>query len=289
MKKMNPILSNQNDPENVKLLKASAVAYTRAKIGENLISYFLIMLAFAYPVSYTLIGNEEVKLSLFGFSFLLTVFILIFSDSFKGNTSKGAILKEEFDIALFGLPWKSTIKKPDHAEVSNLALQFKGERIWNWYSINLSAKIPKNISIAVFQHTNTSWDITLRSLFRGWLTGFIVTYSIALWIFLIIRNTDGKTIFSIYFSILPFYSHFINLILGHSSSIKKRKAISSELDKIIRNKIRIETVELRDIQDEIFSTRQDAAKVPNFFFRIFKNRLNSVAEDYILSVNRIYN
>jgi hypothetical protein len=285
---MNPILYYQNEPENVKLLKASTVAYTEAKAGENKISYFLIFLAFAYPISYVVIGDERVKLTLFGCSFLLTVLVLVFTDSFKGKTSKGAILKEEFDIALFNLPWKSTLRKPDHAEVSKLSLKYKGKEIRDWYSPNLFEAIPENISIAILQHTNTSWDIDLRKLFRGWLTGFIVAYSIALWIFLIIKNADSKTIFSIYFSILSFYSHFINLIRGHTSAINKRKAISSHLDEIIRNKINIGTTELRDIQDEIYSTRLEPAKVPNFFFRMFKKRMNASAEDYIQSVDKIY-
>jgi hypothetical protein len=285
---MNPILNNQNNDENLKLLKASTVAYTEAKAGENRITYFLVLLAIIYPLSYLLIGNENIKLALFGCSFLLTVIVLIFSENLKGKTSKGAILKEEFDLALFKLPWKSTLPKPDYAEVSKLSLKYKGDEIRDWYSPNLLESIPKNITIAVLQHTNTSWDIDLRILFRSWLTGLVVSYTIALWIILIILNTDSKTIFSIFFSILSFYSHFINLIRGHSSTIKKRKVISEHLDQIIRNRKNIKTSELRDIQDEIYYTRLEPAKVPNFFFRLFKRRLNANAEDYIQLVNRIY-
>lgn len=285
---MNPILNKQNDPEMVKLLKASTVAYTKAKGGEIKITYFLIFLAFAYPISYVLIGDEGVKLTLFGCSFLLTVLVQIFTNSFKGDTSKGAILKEEFDTTLFNLPWKSTLKKPDHAEVSKLSLKYKGNKIKDWYSLNLSEALPNNISIAVLQHTNTSWDIDLRIAFRKWLTGFLVVYSIVLWIFLIYRNTDGKTIFSIYFTTLSFYSHFITLISGHTSAINKRKAISTHLDEIILNKKYIGTDELRDIQDEIYISRQEAAKVPNFFFRWSKKQMNEIADDYIKSVNIIY-
>jgi hypothetical protein len=77
---MNPILNNQNNDENLKLLKASTVAYTEAKAGENRITYFLVLLAIIYPLSYLLIGNENIKLALFGCSFLLTVIVLIFSE-----------------------------------------------------------------------------------------------------------------------------------------------------------------------------------------------------------------
>ena len=114
-------------------------------------------------------------------------------------------------------------------------------------------------------------------------------YTIALWIFLIYENADGKTIFSIHFSILSFYTHFITLIRGHSAAINKRAAISKHLDEIILNKKYIGIDELRDIQDEIYSTRQEPAKVPNFFFRWYQKQMDTIAEDYIESANRTYN
>ena len=285
---MNPIIRNQNDAELIKLLKASTAAYTKAKRGEIKIAYFLIILAFAYPVSYVLIGDERVKLALFGCSFIITVLVQIFTTSFLGDTSKGAILKEEFDTVLFKLPWKSTLRKPDHHDVSRLCLKFRGRDIKDWYSPNLSKAVPGNISIAVLQHSNTSWDIELRNIYRWWIKGFLLVYTIALWIFLIYHNADGKTIFSVNFSILAFYTHFFSLIRGHSSDIDKRKAISTHLDDIIRNKKSVTTEELRDIQDEIYITRKEPAKVPDFFFRCYKKQMDAIAEDYIQSVNRLY-
>lgn len=285
---MNPILNNQNSPELIKLLKASTVAYTNAKKGEIKVTYFLIFLAFAYPITYVLIKDESIKLTLFGCSFLLTVLVQIFVDTFKGNTSKGAIFKEEFDTTLFNLRWKSTLNKPEHSEVSKSSLEYKGKEIKDWYSPNISARIPQNIAVAVLQHSNTSWDIELRIIYRRWLTGLLIVYSIALWIFLISNNSVGMTIFLIYFSILSFYTHFISLIRGHSSAIDRRKAISKHLDEIILNKKYIGTDELRDIQDEIYISRQEAAKVPNFFFRWYQNKMNAIAEDYIETVNKTY-
>lgn len=285
---MNKLLSSQNDPEFIKLLKASSVAYTKAKNGEKTITYFLIFLAFAYPISYILIGDESIKLILFGCSFLLTVFVQLFTNIFKGNTSKGAIYKEEFDTKLFKLPWKSTLKKPELSEISKFSLQYKGKEIQDWYSPNLSETIPYNLSVAVLQHLNTSWDIELRVVYRRWISSFIVAYTLALWIFLIYNNVDGRTIFSIYFSILSFYTHLITLIRGHSSAIEKRKNISINLDDIIRNNKAITIEELRDIQDDIYYTRQESAKVPNFFFRWYKKQMDAIAEDYIESVNRTY-
>ncbi len=285
---MNPIIEKQNNTELIKLLRASTVAYTNAKNGEIKITYFLLFLAVAYPIGYLFIKDENMKLTLFGCSFLLTVLVQIFTGKFKGNTSKGAIFKEEFDTIIFNLPWKSTLKKPDRSEVLHFSQLYKGEEIKDWYSPNLSEEIDSNISVAILQHTNTSWDIQLRKTYRRWLTNFIVGYSIVLFAFFVVMKVDAMTIFLLLFSLLSVFTHFISLIRGHSTSIEKRESISKHLDEIIRNRKYIGTNELRDIQDEIYSTRQEAAKVPNFFFRWYQKQMNEEAEEYILEVNNIY-
>lgn len=247
-----------------------------------------MFLSIAYPIAYIFIKDEGTKHILFGGSFSISVFVILFSGVFKGNTSKGAIFKEEFDTSLFGLPWKSTLKRPDHSEVSHYSKQYTGAEISDWYSTNLSQAIPNNIAIAVLQHTNTSWDIQLRKTYRKWLIYFLLGYSAVLTILFIVLHVDPMTVFLLLFSVLSFYSHFATLIKGHSSAIEKREAISKHLDEIIQNKKYISIDELRDVQDEIYITRQEAAKVPNFFFGWFKKQLNDEAEDYIKSVNERY-
>ena len=286
---MNSLLKNQNEPELLKLLRASSVAYSKAKVWELKFSYSLILLSVAYPISYVFIKDESIKLTLFGFSFFLTVLIEIITDKLKGNTSRGATFKEEFDIILFDLPWKSTLKRPDHSEVSKLSTEYKGKEIKDWYSCNLSSSIPHNIAVAILQHSNTSWDIELRKSFKDLIIYILFAYTISLFAFIVIMKIDGLTMFFIAFSVLSFYTHFISLLRGHTSAIEKREDISKHLDEIIRSKQNISVENLRDIQDEIYSTRNESAKVPNFFFRLKYKRMNAITDDYIESVNNIYN
>lgn len=286
---MNQIVIKQNSDNSKRLLRASSVAYSNAKKAEVKITYFVIFLAVAYPISYFLITDERFKLFLFAVSFFLTIIIQIFSDSLKGNTTKGAIIKEEFDTELFSLPWKSTLKKLDHAEISSLAYKYKGDDINDWYSPNISENIPHNTTIAIMQHSNTSWDIELRSIYRRCLLTMLSLYSCALLVLFGYYNTNAITIFLLLFSILSFYTHFISLISGHKSAIDRRSEISKHLDEIILKKQEISINELRDIQDEIYISRQESAKVPNFFFRLYKTKINLIDEDYIKFVNEAYN
>lgn len=285
---MNSIVENQNSAGALKMLKASIVAYSKAKYWEVRITYFLILLAFAYPIYYIFSKDKDVQLILFGCSFVLTVLVLLFSNFFKGNTFKGALLKEMFDVMVLGIPKKTTSKNIDHGEISKLSLEYKKEVPTNWYSLNISPNIPNNNVIAIIQHSNSNWDIELRKSYRDWLRGFLILYSIALFGFFVIMKVDGRTQFSIGFSILSFYSHFFTLIKGQTSVIEKRELISQKLDEIIRTKSDINMNEIRDIQDEIFITRQEPAKIPEFFFLWYKKRMMAQSEDYIASINEIY-
>ena len=257
----------QNLPENIKLLQASSAAYKKAKSKEFIFTYVILLLAIIYPFSYVFSDNEDMKLILFGCSFLITVLTQILTTYFSGNTSKGALLKEEFDVRLFQIPWKFTLPKPDQAEISKLSLQYKGNPIKDWYSPNLLPSIPKSTAIGICQRINCGWDIELRTLYRNTLQIIMISYSMLLLIFIVVTGIDGKTIFSILFSILSFYTHFINLISGNTTAIKKRKAISQKLDEYVNNQKELSIQNLRDIQDEIYNTRKETAKVPDFFFR----------------------
>ncbi len=285
---MNSLLQNQNEPELIKMLKASAVSYKKAKYWEIRITYFFITLAFAYPVVFVIIHNETVRLSLLLCSFILAILAQIFYNTFRGNTSEGALFKEEFDVILFGRRWKSTLKQVNHKEISRLSIQYEGAELRDWYSMSLSTNIPESIAIAICQYSNTCWDIDLRKKYLDWLRGFIIAYSIGLFVFFVVMNVNGLIIFSTCLSITSFYTHFFTLIRGHSSVVEKREAISKILDELILKKKAISMEELRDIQDDIFITRQEPAKVPNFFFRLYKKKLNDEFEDYIESVNKAY-
>ncbi len=285
---VHPILEHQNDSHHIRLLKASTIAYTRAKSWEIIITYILIILAFAYPVTYIITKNETFKLALFICSFVLTVVVQLFMEVFKGNTSKGAIYKEEFDVSLFNLPWKTTLSRPNAEDIHALADLYKGNVIRDWYSTRLSPDIPNHTGVAVLQYSNTSWDILLRKKYMTLLIRFVCLYSIGLGIFLLIKKVEPRTTFLLLFSVLSFYTHFISLIRAHRNVINKREFISGVLDKLIREKKDISTQELRDVQDEIFLTRQEATKVPNFFFRWHQKQMNDTAENYIQEINSLY-
>ena len=150
------------------------------------------------------------------------------------------------------------------------------------------APVSSNTFVAILQYSNTSWDINLRRSYKRWIVSFLAVYLVVLITFTFILNIDWLTLFLLLYSLHSFFTHFISLSRGHSQVIHKREAISKHLDEIIQNKVKIEKAELRDIQDEIYLTRQEAAKVPDLFFRLYKKKLNLKAEEYIRQTNLLY-
>jgi hypothetical protein len=285
----------QNKDENIRLLEASSVAYKEAKKWEIVITVTILVLAIGYSASFLFfkgsvlfLTNIDFKLCLSIVSFILTILIQVFSGKLKGDTAKGAILKEQFDISVFNLPYKSTIKEIESREIIRLFNEYNGDKIKNWYSPNISVSIPENTIVAILQYTNTNWDIQLRKKYTNAVKIFLAVYSVIIILLLIILKTDLLTSFLLVSSLTSFYTHFIGVIRGNDSAIKKRKAISSGLDKDILMKKSFDKQRLRDFQDEIYSTRQESAKVPDFFFRKYKDQLNQETEAYIDIVNKVY-
>jgi hypothetical protein len=285
---MHPQLSLQNDPELLKFLKASTVAYANAKSKEFIFSYVLFFLSVAYPISYIFIKNEDLKYILFIISFLVTISSWIFADYFKGNTTKGAVYKEKFDVMLFELPWKFMLPQPETLETNKLSRAYKGVEIIDWYPTEISSNIPKYTAIAICQRVSSGWDIELRTQYKNILLTILTVYTIAIFLLWTSTSQDGRVVFSLYFSTLSYYTHLISLIKGNKNSINKRQKIVSKLDSYINKKKEFTLDNLRDIQDEIYNTRQEPSKVPNIFFRMYNNKIKTELEDYIAITNAIY-
>ncbi len=283
---MNQVLAQQNDKELIKLLKASKVAYANSKRIENITTLFLLMLALVYPVYFVYSSNEDVKLVLFGCTFLIAFLVQVFSGHLKGNTHRGALFKEEFDVALFNLPWKSTLKRPDKAELIHYSKKYRGAPLKNWYPPHISANIAADKTIAICQRINSGWDISLRKKYSVALKTVLIIYTLTLCGFFVVKSVDARTIFAVFFSVLSFYTHFLAILRGHQVVISKREKIRDRLDEMISGTLPINEQALRDIQDEIYLTRQEPAKVPDFFFWLYKKKFNAEYRFFIDCINK---
>ncbi len=277
----------QNKPENIELLKASNVAYNNAKSNEVKFSHVFLALGVLYPITYIILQNENAKHCLFAVSLCLTVLYQLLANWFKANTTMGALLKEEFDLNVFGLPRKFLLAELEFVDVSRLAENYKGKEIKDWYSTNISGAISKTVTIAICQRVNCKWDSDLRKEFNKLLITCLISHFLLMVVlgFLVIQ--DFITTFLLMFSLSSVYTHFITIIRGNISAISKREKIIAKLDSYINYKKEFTIENLRDVQDEILSARQEPVKVPDFYFRKYNLKFQQDYEKYIERVNKI--
>lgn len=278
----------QNKPENIELLKASNVAYNNAKSIEFKFSYMFLALCVLFPLTYIILQNENAKHGLFAVSLCLTVVYQLFNNWIKGNTTMGALLKEEFDLNVFGLSRKFLFADLEPIDVNRLAEKYRGNEIKDWYSSNISGAISKNTTIAICQRVNCKWDADLRTEYNKLLITLISVHFMLMIVlgFLVIK--DFMTTFLLLFSLASFYIHFITIIRGNSSAITKRVKIITKLDSYINHKKEFTFENLRDVQDEILNVRQEPAKVPDFYFKKFNPKYQQDHEKYVERVNKLY-
>lgn len=279
---------NQNREELLRLLKASSVAYQKSRTKEFMIGYVLFFLAIAYPICYMVFEDPKLELYLFGASFFVTIIAWSMSDYFRGNTEKGALLKEKFDTTLYNLPWKFTLDQPDEVDIISLEKEYEGEDPVDWYPGDISERIPQNNIIAMCQRISSSWDIKLRWRYRLFLYVFIGVYWAIIFTSIVVFSIDGHKMFLIFFSTLAFYEHIIGLIRGNTYVIKKRRELVARLDDYINNRKVVPDSALRDIQDEIYFIRQEPSKVPSYFFKSFNPKIKEIMKEYVQKTNKIY-
>ena len=283
---MHHLIEKQNDPSFIKLLRAASHAYTRAKLFEVVFLRLMFGIAMCVPVVYLYQNTVTAKLAFGLTAFLMTIFIQLISVFIKSNVSKGALIKEKFDTDLFGLTWKPTVAKPDQLEIEKLSLGYGGRKLVDWYPVNFNSDLPDSVVIAACQRINAEWDVWIRMSFCRFLYIVMTGFSLILLMAILYFNADGVSILPLLFSSLSFYLYFINQVRGHKAIIETRKNISAIIDKYITQERKEPSVELlRDIQDDILSTRKMTIIVPNFYYKFFHKKINEAINLYVEDVN----
>lgn len=284
----NNIASLQNSPQLITLLKASSVAYKKAKSIEFTITWSLAVIVVGYPLAYIIFDSEELKLWLFRSAFIITVATWFLASYLKMYTKKGAVLKEEFDTKLFDLPWRFMLKKIDPIEINKLAGQYRAAEPENWYPSNISPNIPRQAAIALCHRVGCTWDAELRTQFNRTLSVILIVYISSIFILVGIKAPNNNAIFLLFFSSLTFITHFLTLIRGNTTTLKRREEIAGTLHDSLLSKKFLGEEGLRDVQDELLTIRQEPSKVPDSFCSKHNPKISKRMESYVETINKLY-
>lgn len=280
------IHERQLDDDMLRLQRAAAASHQRGQLIEAVRVSAATVLAVA-GVVVTLSGHGRAAVSVIGFFwFLMSAFVL---KRVAGTTARqGALLQEMFDIRLFRLPWRSTVAgdpvpEPDVNRLARMLKRgtAKDRRITDgWYDSTAGVHHPYDVLIA--QEQNLSWDARLRRRY-----GYFVVTAATIWtaIGLVFGLTLAdatllNTLLSFFVPSLAAYQIAFEIITGQLKVADERERlaqiVSIELRKGRPGSVqsrewqRLRDV-ARDIQDGILRTRMDTTRVPEWFYKRFRN------------------
>lgn len=271
---MNRITEKQNESKFIEYLKAQRVAYSQCK-SYQVFDVISIIMAIILPIIGML--NNDIVNYLGAFGVLWTIIYLVTENYRNKKTEQGAKIQEQFDTELYEIPWNEILcKEKISSDIQiDLATEYKGNDLLNWYSTEIDSSLPKAIAIVLCQRINFSWELKLRKRYVTFLIILLLTYYGLFIIFFISKNIG---VYDILLLIAPSLSF---LIYGVQNSINLKNHINSKnetlkqidqiLDKYSENREIPSDSTLRQIQDIIYNERTVPEKIPNWFYRLSKS------------------
>jgi hypothetical protein len=282
-----PIHERQLDEDMLRLQRAAAASHQRGQLIEAIRVDAAVALAVA-GIVVTLVGHGRSVVSIMGAAwFVASAFFLRRAAATKAR--QGAVLQEMFDTSLFYLPWRSTVAgdpvpEPD---VALLARRLrpgcaKDQRILaGWYDPTNGVHYPYDVLIA--QEQNLGWDGRLRRRYAALVVATVLAWSaLGLVAGMVIANaTIVGTLLSFFIPSLALYQIALEIWTGQQRVSAERQRLAQEVTAELRkaqpgpiNRTdgrRLQGV-ARNIQDGIMHTRLDVTRVPEWFYRHYRNQ-----------------
>lgn len=282
------IFNHQNDEYLLKCIVAQRQEYRQAKKANNVKSIVTVIFA-AFTVLSSALDNDILT----AITCLFAIVLLIVSQRIDSYTLKkrrhAASIQQYVDVELFSTVaeqdatnWGTLPSKTDLAESISSIDTSETELAKNWYS-NYS-KLPPIKQIFYCQKENIRWDSKLRSEFRVLL---IIVYSVILAALVVITFAINPSlvrficVFSWFLPIIDYCYSFGSNRAQDTRRFERLKEDSENIEKLLQNDdFRENYIELIELQNKIKDNRENAALIPDWFYKQRKEKHQS-AEDKI--------
>ncbi|WP_417558956.1 S-4TM family putative pore-forming effector [Mesoflavibacter zeaxanthinifaciens] len=284
---MNRIAQIQNEEKFIEYLKAQRVAYSQCKVYQ-VFDVISVLMAIILPI----IGmyQNDIVNYLGAFGVLWTVIYLVTENYRKKKTEQGAKLQEQFDTELFEIPWNEILCKNKITTDTriDLAKEYDGNDLTNWYSLEVDSSLPKAIAIILCQRINFSWELKLRKKFVTFLIILLIAYYGIFIGFFVAKNIGFYDILLLIAPSLSFLIYGVQNSLSLRNHINSKNETLGQIDNIL-NKYSESREEpnngtLRQIQDIIYTERTVPEKIPDWFYRLSKKTNENRTDNIIKSI-----
>lgn len=279
---MNDISTKQNTQPFIKLLKAQRIAYSKCK-NYQFLDTVSILIAIITPIVGFTNTNLLDTLSVIGV--IWTILYLAFDNVRKNKSSLGAKIQEQFDTDLYNIRWNYILckQKVSIDIISDLSVKYKNNDLLNWYSVEITSDLNKNIAILLCQRINLSWENRLKYKYAVILLwSVIIYYLIFLLTSLVLKYSLFDTLFLISPTI-PFLVYGIQNFYNIKSQRETKQQLIEEIDNFLHKYKTVRSIptenDLRNIQDVIYNERNNIEKTPDWFYSLFKQKFEDRTDE----------
>lgn len=283
------ILERQNQTENLVLLLAQREIYSSAKN----IQVLSIILVSVVPVVIAILGFVSSEFStkfpniMAGYGIIVALiegFLIHFRDKKKELASS---VQENFDKNVFGISKNENLGVVDIDD--NTLLKYKNkidngentDELKDWYSKEI-IDLQTNVAVLFCQRTNVYYDYNVRNNYIITVILFFTSTFLTIFAFGLLKDMKlNEFLLKLVSAIIPILIFSFNEIKNQKEAIKNiqdlQKIITNRIDETGLNSNASENV-IRQIQDRIYNNRKINPLIPDFLYRLLRNKKNNNLE-----------
>jgi hypothetical protein len=182
---------------------------------------------------------------------------------------KGAKAQELFDCNVLGVGWNEALARPLSEEEIRDASKNMGKADRSWYPAEVSLPWPQ--SVLLCQRSNANWARRQHFVFGSFLAGLAIFWSV---FGVVIAMAHGASLAEYLTTIalpsLPAVLDGIEISGAHRRAGRRRQDLEDQADAWLRGDP--EPNDLRELQDQLFNLRSAAPLVPEWFYKVIKNK-----------------
>jgi len=271
----NTITKRQNSDVNIARLAAQRQFYRDEGNIETINAIFSVIIPIALAVIQEVMTVWTwAKTASCCVSILMLGISIILSSAGKRRKKLAASIQQEFDIDVYQMPWDDKLfgerrnLNDEIADASKKLLKNEQEKksLYNWYTTAVES-LPKNKAIAACQKENFNWDAGLRKRFRLFnivLLSMVITVPIIVSLFM--QLTVEELLFK-FIMMLPALKWSISNITGLNEDLNRMEPI----ERAVYSREEKSMDQLLLVQKDIFLNRKAALKIPDWFYKHFKD------------------
>lgn len=268
----NGIATRQNKEANIARLAAQRQLYRDVNSIEIANVILTVLIPAGFAILQDLTGKGKIVACILSFIMLVSSFML---DNWQKEKKKlAASIQQEFDICVYTMKWDSKLfgkRKNLDVEIAKASKKILGNEkernlLENWYRKEVDA-LPLEEGIAACQKENFSWDAGLRKRYRSFLYRLL---AVIFGVQICIGIRDSETIEAFLFRLLSFSSTLkwiLKNLFGIYADLNRMEAIEQSVYSTEKKTME----ELQFTQKEILENRKAVTKIPDWFYKIFRN------------------